>query len=149
MKKSLAITTVSLLAFVASAAVVNAQYPPIQDVKPSKTAPSEVSYDRTPRTIDKAARRIVSTVPAGVVKTVVAYRGEAFLPVILGADAGQTFTVRIITPGGKIVILPSVSSTSKGTLLLPTVKISGDGVYTMNVTAVNGRVRTLNIRVAK
>ena len=39
MKKSLAIATVSLMAFAASAGVAKADYPPIEEVKPSTIIP--------------------------------------------------------------------------------------------------------------
>jgi len=148
MRKSFAVATVSLMALAASAGVAQAEYPPIQDVKPSTVVPS-ISFDRTPSTVDDAARKIVSTVPAGATRTVVAYVGESFTPVIPVGGAGQRFTVRITTPGGKTVTLPSTRSIGNGNLRLPTLAISQGGVYTVKVTAANGKVRTLKIRIAK
>jgi hypothetical protein len=148
MKKSLAITTVSLLAFVASAGTAKADYPPLQDVKPSTVVP-EISYDRTPATPNADARRIVSPVPTGTTQTVSVFLGESFTPVIPNVAPGQRFTVRITTADGKTITLPSVRAIGNGNLRLPTLSLSKGGTYTVKVTAANGRVRTLKIRVAR
>ena len=147
MKKSIAIATVSLMAFVASSGVAKADYPPIEEVKPSTIIPT-ISYDRTPDSIDDAARRVFATVPVGTVKTVVGYTDESFTPVIPGVGAGQKFSVRITTASGKTLSLPNVRSIGNGNLRLPTMSISEAGVYTVKVTSSNGKVRTLSIRIS-
>lgn len=148
MKKSLAIATVSLMAFAASAGVAKADYPPVQEVRPS-TIVADISYDRTPASIVESARRVISAVPVGTVKTVDVFAGEAFLPVISGLDAGQRFTVRITTASGRTITLPSVRSLGNGNLRLSTLSLSQGGTYTVKVTSANGKVRTLKLRVAE
>ena len=147
MKKSIVIATVSLMAIAASSGVAKADYPPIEEVKPSTIIPT-ISYDRTPDSVDDAARRVFSTVPVGTVKTVVCYTDESFTPVIPGVGAGQKFSVRITTASGKTLSLPNVRSIGNGNLRLPTMSISEAGVYTVKVTASNGKVRTLRIRIS-
>ena len=148
MKKSLAIATVSLMAFAASAGVAKADYPPLQEVRPSTIIPV-ISYDRTPATVNDAARRIVAPVPTGTTQSVSVFVGESFTPVIPNVAPGQRFTVRITTAGGRTITLPSVRAIGNGNLRIPTLSISQGGVYTVKVTAANGRVRTLKIRVAE
>jgi hypothetical protein len=147
MKKSIAVIAVSLVAFAGSAGVAKADYPPIEEVKPSTIIPTN-SYDRTPDSIDDAARRVFATVPVGTVKTVVGYTDESFTPVIPGVGAGQKFSVRITTASGKTLSLPNVRSIGNGNLRLPTMSISEAGVYTVKVTSSNGKVRTLRIRIS-
>ena len=147
MKKSIAVIAVSLVAFAGSAGVAKADYPPIEEVKPSTIIPT-ISYDRTPDSIDDAARRVFATVPVGTVKTVVGYTDESFTPVIPGVGAGQKFSVRITTASGKTLSLPNVRSIGNGNLRLPTMSISEAGVYTVKVTSSNGKVRTLSIRIS-
>jgi len=147
MKKSIAVIAVSLVAFAGSAGVAKADYPPIEEVKPS-TIIATISYDRTPDSIDDAARRVFATVPVGTVKTVVGYTDESFTPVIPGVGAGQKFSVRITTASGKTLSLPNVRSIGNGNLRLPTMSISEAGVYTVKVTSSNGKVRTLRIRIS-
>jgi hypothetical protein len=147
MKKSIAVIAVSLVAFAGSAGVAKADYPPIEEVKPSTIIPT-ISYDRTPDSIDDAARRVFATVPVGTVKTVVGYTDESFTPVIPGVGAGQKFSVRITTASGKTLSLPNVRSIGNGNLRLPTMSISEAGVYTVKVTSSNGKVRTLRIRIS-
>jgi hypothetical protein len=148
MKKSLAIATVSLMSFAASAGIAKADYPPIEEVKPS-TIIASISFDRTPNSISDDARRIVSSVAAGTVKTVDCFVGESFTPVIPATGAGQRFTVRITTASGRTITLPSVRSLANGNLRLPTLSISQGGTYTVKVTSANGKVRTLKLRVAE
>jgi hypothetical protein len=148
MKKSLAIATVSLMAFAASSGVAKADYPPNQEVRPS-TIVQLISYDRTPASIVESARRIVSDVPVGTVKTLEIFAGELFLPVISGLEAGQRFTVRITTASGRSVTLPSVRSLGNGNLRLSTLSLIQGGTYTVKVTSANGKVRTLKLRVAE
>ena len=147
MKKPLAIASVSLMAFAASAGVAKADYPPIEEVKPSTIIP-EISYDRTPASIDDAARKVVATVPVGTTKTIVTFADESFTPVIPGVGAGKKFSVRVTTASGKTLTLPSVKAIGNGNLRLPTMSISTPGVYTVKVTASNGTTRTLKIRVS-
>jgi hypothetical protein len=147
MKKSIAVIAVSIVAFAGSAGVAKADYPPIEEVKPSTIIPT-ISYDRTPDSIDDAARRVFATVPVGTVKTVVGYTDESFTPVIPGVGAGQKFSVRITTASGKTLSLPNVRSIGNGNLRLPTMSISEAGVYTVKVTSSNGKVRTLRIRIS-
>jgi hypothetical protein len=147
MKKSIAVIAVSLVAFAGSAGVAKADYPPIEEVKPSTIIPT-ISYDRTPDSIDDAARRVFATVPVGTVKTVVGYTDESFTPVIPGVGAGQKFSVRITTASGKTLSLPNVRSIGNGNLRLPTMSISEAGVYTVKVTSSNGKVRTMRIRIS-
>jgi hypothetical protein len=148
MKKSLAITTVSLFALIASAGTAKADYPPLQELRASTIIPV-ISYDRTPQTVNNAARRIVAPVPTGTTQTVAVFVGESFTPVIPNVGPGQRFTVRITTAGGKTITLPSVRAIGNGNLRIPTLSISQGGTYTVKVTAANGRVRTLKIRVAE
>ena len=148
MKKSFAIATVSFISFAASAGVAKADYPPVQEVRPS-TIISVISYDRTPASIVESARRVISAVPVGTVKTVEVFAGEAFLPVISGVGAGQRFTVRITTASGRSITLPSVRSLGNGNLRLSTLSLSQSGTYTVKVTSANGKVRTLKFNVAE
>ena len=148
MKKSITIITFSLLGLAASAGMAKADYPPIEEVKPSTIIPA-ISYDRTPASIDDAARRVVSTVAVGTVKSVDCFVGESFTPVIPGVGAGQRFTVRITTASGRTITLPSVRSLGNGNLRLSTLSISQGGTYTVKVTSSNGKVRTLKLRVAE
>lgn len=148
MKKSIAIATVSLMAFAASSGVAKADYPPIEEVKPSTIIPS-ISFDRTPNSISDDARRIITRAPIGSVTPVSCFVGESFTPVIPATGAGQRFTVRITTASGRTITLPSVRSLANGNLRLPTLSISQRGVYTVKVTAANGKVRTLKLRVAE
>jgi hypothetical protein len=148
MKKSLAIATVSLISFAASAGVTKADYPPVQEVRPSTIVPV-ISYDRTPASIVKSARRIISAVPVGTSATVDVFAGEPFLLVLSGVGAAQMFTVRITTTSGRSISLPNVRSLGNGNLRLSTLSISRGGTYTVKVTSENGKVRTLKIRVAK
>ena len=147
MKKSIAVIAVSLVAFAGSAGVAKADYPPIEEVKPSTIIPT-ISYDRTPASIDDAARKVVATVPVGTTKTIVTFADESFTPVIPGVGAGKQFSVRITTASGKTLTLPSVKAIGNGNLRLPTMSISESGVYTVKVTGSNGKVRTLRIRVS-
>jgi hypothetical protein len=148
MKKSIAIATVSLMAFAASSGVAKADYPPIEDVRPS-TIIASISFDRTPNSISDDARRIFSPVAAGTVKTVDCFLGESFTPVIPAAGVRQTYSVRITTASGRTLTLPRVRSLANGNLRLPTLSIGQGGVYTVKVTAANGKVRTLKLRVAE
>ena len=148
MKRSFAIAAVSLMAFAASAGVAKADYPPLQEVRPSTINPI-ISYDRTPASVVESARRIVSAAPVGTPTTVDVFAGESFLPVISGVGAGQRFTVRITTASGRTITLPSVRSLGNGNLRLSTLSLSQGGNYTVRVTAANGRVRILKIRVAE
>jgi hypothetical protein len=147
MKKSIVGVTVSLIALLATAGVAKADYPPIEDVKPS-TLISAISYDRTPRSVDYAARRIFSTVQGGASATVVSYLGESITPVITGVGAGEKFSVRIFTDSNRTITLPDISSIRNGNLRLPTMAFNREGMYTVKIIAVNGSVRTLKIRVS-
>ena len=148
MKKLFAIATVSLMAFAASAGVAKADYPPLQEVRPSTINPI-ISYDRTPASIVQSARRVISDAPVGTPTTLDVFAGESFLPVISGVGAGQRFTVRITTASGRFITLPSVRSIGNGNLRLSTLSLSQGGNYTVRVTAANGKVRILKIRVAE
>lgn len=148
MKKSLVIATVSLISFAASAGVTKADYPPVQEVRPS-TIISVISYDRTPASIVKSARRIILAVPVGTSTTVDVFAGEPFLLVLSGVGAGQVFTVRITTASGRSISLPNVRSLANGNLRLSTLSISQGGTYTVKATSENGKVRTLKLRVAR
>lgn len=148
MKKSLAIATVSLMAFAASAGVAKADYPPIEEVKPS-TIIASISFDRTPDSISDDARRVITRAPIGSVTPVSCFAGESFTPVISGVGAGQRFTVRITTASGRTITLPSVRSLGNGNLRLSTLSIGQGGTYTVKVTSANGKVRTLKLRVAE
>jgi hypothetical protein len=148
MKKSIVGVTVSFIALLATAGVAKADYPPNQEVWPSTIVPL-ISYDRTPESIVESARRIVSDVPVGTVKTLEIFSGESFLPVISGVGAGQRFTVRITTASGRTITLPSVRSLGNGNLRLSTLSLSQGGTYTVKVISANGKVRTLKLRVAE
>jgi hypothetical protein len=148
MKKLLTIASVSLMAFAASTGVANADYPPIEEVKPS-TIIASISFDRTPDSISDDARRIFTPVAAGTVKSVDCFAGESFTPVIPAVGARQTFTVRITTASGRTLTLPRVRSLANGNLRLSTLSISEGGTYTVKVTSANGKVRTLKLRVAE
>ncbi len=148
MKKVLSIATISLISTFVSVGRVNADYPPIQEVKPSTVVPA-ISFDRTPATIDPAARKIDAPVAAGAVKAVKVFVGEAFTPVIPSLPAATKFRVVITTADGKSVTLPSVQSLNNGRLRLPTLAISKAGTYTVKVTAPNGKVRTIRVNAGK
>jgi len=148
MKKSIVGVTVSFIALLASAGVARADYPPVEEVKPS-TIIASISFDRTPDSISDDARRVITRAPIGSVTPVSCFVGESFTPVISGVGAGQRFTVRITTASGRTITLPSVRSLGNGNLRLSTLSISQSGVYTVKVTAANGKVRTLKLRVAK
>lgn len=146
MKKSLAITTVSLLAFVASAGTAKADYPPLQELVRS-TLVRTISYDRTPRTPVPAARRIVVPVPVGTQRMVTAYVNEPFTIVIPNLEAGKSYTVRAYN-AGNVLVLPSVGPFKNGNLRISTMAMSTAGDYTVRVSTANGLVRTLKIRIA-
>jgi hypothetical protein len=148
MKKVLTITAVSVAVSFAMAGMVNAEYPPIEEVKPSTLVPA-ISFDRTPATVDPAARKVDAPVAAGAVKAVKVFVGEAFTPVIPNLPAAAKFKVTITTADGKSVTLPSVKSLNNGRLRLPTLAVSKAGTYTVKVTASNGKVRTIRINAGK
>jgi hypothetical protein len=146
MKKSLAITTVSLLAFVASAGTAKADYPPLQELVRS-TLVRTISYDRTPRTPVPAARRIVVPVPVGTQRMVTAYVNEPFTIVIPNVEDGRRYTVRIVK-AGRVLEIPTVGPLNNGNLRFSTMAMSTAGDYTVRVSTANGLVRTLKIRIA-
>ena len=148
MKKVLSIATISLISTFVSVGRVNADYPPIQDVKPSTVVPA-ISFDRTPSTVDAAARKIDTPVPVGAVKAVKVFVGEAFSPVIPSCPPATKFRVVVTTADGKSVTLPSVQSLNNGRLRLPTLAVSKAGTYTVKVTAPNGKVRTIRVNAGK
>ncbi len=148
MKKVLSITTISLIATFATVGIAHADYPPIQEVKPSTVIPA-ISFDRTPATVDPAARKVDAPVAVGAVKAVKVFVGEAFTPVIPNLPAAAKFKVTITTADGKSVTLPSVKALNNGRLRLPTLAVSKAGTYTVKVTASNGKVRTIRINAGK
>ena len=148
MRKVLSITTISLIATFATTGIAHADYPPIQEVKPSTIIPA-ISFDRTPATVDPAARKVDAPVAVGAVKAVKVFVGEAFTPVIPNLPAATKFRVTMTTADGKSVTLPSVQSLNNGRLRLPTLAVSKEGTYTVKVTAPNGKVRTIRINAGK
>ena len=146
MKKSLAITTVSLLACVASAGTAKADYPPLQELVRS-TLIRTISYDRTPNTPVPEARRIVVQVSAGTQRMVTAYVGEPFTIVIPNLEAGKIYTVRAYN-AGNVLVLPSVGPLKNGNLRISTMAMSTAGEYTVKVSTANRPDRTLKIRIA-
>jgi hypothetical protein len=149
MKKSLAITTVSLLAFVASAGTAKADYPPLQELVRS-TLIGTISYDRTPRTQVPAARRIVVPVKTvGTQRMVTAYVNEPFTIVIPNLEAGRRYTVRI-SKAGSVLEIPTVGPSDNGNLRFSTMAMSTAGDYTVRVSTSNGFAfaRTFKIRIA-
>jgi hypothetical protein len=146
MKRSLAITTISLLAFVASAGTAKADYPPLQELVRS-TLIRTISYDRTPNTPVPEARRIVVQVSAGTQRMVTAYVGEPFTIVIPNLEAGKIYTVRAYN-AGNVLVLPSVGPLKNGNLRISTMAMSTAGEYTVKVSTANRPDRTLKIRIA-
>jgi hypothetical protein len=148
MKKSLAITTVSLLAFVASAGTAKADYPPLQELVRS-TLIRTISYDRSPNTPVREARRIVVPVPVGTQRMVTAYVNEPFTIVIPNLEAGRRYTVRIRKAGSELEI-PTVGPSDNGNLRFSTMAMSTAGDYTVRVSTSNGFAfaRTFKIRIA-
>ena len=148
---SLRKTVVSLVAVasaVAFAAPVSAEYPPVEDVKPSTRA-KEVSYDRTPGTIDPASRIVATPVAVGQVTRARVYVGEAFTCVMPNVPRSTTFRATLKTPNGTVVQLPSIKSLKNGRLRLPTAVIAKSGTYVFKVTAPNGKVRTIRVIAGK
>lgn len=148
MKKFVSVILFSLAVVFSSAGAVNADYPPVEGVKPSTKA-KEVSYDRTPGTIDPASRKIEAQLVRGGTRNINVWVGEAFTPVITNLRSGLQFRVTLITPNGTVVQLPTVKVLENGHLNLPTTIITKVGVYLFKLTAPNGDVRTIRINAGK
>lgn len=147
-KKRLSVSFISLATVLATSGVVKADYPPVEDVKPS-TKSKDVSYDRTPGTVDPASRKIEAQLVRGGTRNIKVWVGEAFTPVITNLRSGLQFRVTLITPNGTVVQLPTVKVLENGRLNLPTTIITKVGVYLFKVTAPNGDVRTIRINAGK
>lgn len=150
MKQSTMFVAISIVvaSFVLPVTEVHANYPPIEDVKPSTLIPA-ISFDRTPGTSDPDARRNVVSVNVGKQTNVVVFLNESVTQVIRFVGGKQKFTVRIkAMSNGKTITLPSVRSWNNGNLRLPTLSFSRSGVFKLQVTDANGKRRTINIRVA-
>lgn len=139
---------VAVASAVAFAAPVSANYPPVEDVKPSTRA-KEVSYDRTPRTIDPASRRVEVRLVRGGTRNINVWVGESFTPVITNLRSGLQFRVTLTTPNGTVVQLPAVKVLTNGRLNLPTTIITKVGVYLFKVTAPNGDVRIIRVNAGR
>ena len=142
------VSVVAVASAVAFAAPVNAEYPPVEDVKPS-TRSKEVSYDRTPGTVDPASRIVATPVGAGTVVSAKVYVGEAFTCVMPNIRPATTFRVSLTTPNGTVIQLPSIKSLKNGRLRLPTAVIAKSGTYVFKVTAPNGALRTVRVNAGK
>jgi len=147
LKKAI-VSLVAVGSAVAFAAPVSANYPPVEDVKPSTRA-REVSYDRTPGTVDPASRIVATRVAVGRVTSARVYVGEAFTCVMPNIRPATTFRVSMRTPNGTVLQLPSVKSLKNGRLRLPTAVIAKSGTYVFKVTAPNGKVRTIRVNAGK
>ena len=147
MKRSTRLVAISIAvaSFVLPATEVAAEYPPIEDVKPSTLIPS-ISYDRTPASPNPDARKNVVAVAVGQQATVVAFLNEAVTQVISSVGKNQKFTVRIMAPNGQMLMLPNVVSGDNGNLRLPCLSFSSAGVFKLQVKNANGKLRTIIIR---
>jgi hypothetical protein len=150
MKRSIIISAISIVAvsFVLPVTEVAAEYPPIEDVKPSTLIPA-ISFDRTPASPNPDARKNVVAVAVGQQTTVVAFLNEAVTQVISSVGKNQKFSVQIKAPNGKIIVLPNVRSMNNGNLRLPTLSFSIAGVFKLKVINANGKSRTIIIRSRK
>ena len=142
--KKAMISAVAVASVVAVAAPVNAEYPPIEDVKPS-TIISTISFDRTPATVDSESRKVLSTVSPGATTSIKVFVGESFTPVIPNCPPASNFRETITTSDGRTLTWPSVRSLNNGRLRLPTLAIANSGSYTIKATAPNGKVRTIRV----
>lgn len=147
MKHSTIFVAISVVvaSFLLPVTEVSAEYPPIEDVKPSTLIPA-ISYDRTPASSDPNARKNVVAVAVGQQTTVVAFLNEPVIQVISSVGKNQKFTVRIMAPNGKMVSLPNVVSGNNGNLRLPCLSFSSAGVFKLQVKNANGKLRTIIIR---
>ena len=148
MKKVLLASFTALTTLLAASGGAKADYPPVEEVRPSTIVPA-ISFDRTPATVDPAARKVEAPVPVGAVKAVQVFVGEAFTPVIPNCPPAAKFRVTITTADGKTLTLPSVQSLNNGRLRLPTLAVSKAGTYTVKVTASNGKVRTIRVNAGR
>lgn len=142
--KKAMISAVAVASVVAFAAPVNAEYPPIEDVKPS-TVISAISFDRTPATVDSESRKVQSTVLPGATTSIRVFVGESFTPVIPNCPPASIFRVTITTADGRTLTLPAVRSLNNGRLRLPTLSFANVGSYRIRATAPNGTVRTIRV----
>lgn len=143
MKKSIATATVSLLALAASAGVAEANYPPLEDVKPDKKV-STISYDRTPKSVPVSSQPVSAPVANKATTTVNAPANQVFTPVIPSVGANVQFRATIKGPNGKTVDLPRVTSNANGTLRLSSLAITTPGTYVLKITS-KGTTRTVRV----
>ena len=144
MKKSFTIAIVSLVAFAASVGVAKAEYPPIEDVHPSTTV-KEISYDRSPGTVSKTARRLTVASNNSALRV---YIEEAVVILVPGQTPSSRHNISITNPKGEKLELPSVRSFKNGTLRLPTIAMAISGVYTLKIVSPAG-LRSVSINVVR
>lgn len=142
------ICTMAVALSLGTAVPASADYPPVQDVKPS-TVVKELAYDRTPASVAASTRKVETNVAPGEVKSVKVFIGEVFTPVVPNCPPATKFRVTVTAADGRTVTLPAVKSLDNGRLRLPTIAITKAGSYTAKVTAPNGKVRTIRINVGK
>ena len=138
------ISLVAVASAVAFAAPVSAEYPPIEDVRPS-TSVKEVSYDRSPRTVSKVARRLSVNSNNSALRV---YIEEAVVILVPGQTPSTRHNVSITTPRGKKLDLPTVRSFKNGTLRLPTIAMAISGVYTVKIVSPAG-TRSVSVNVVR
>ena len=140
--------SIVVVSFALPVTEVSAEYPPIDDVKPSTLIPA-ISFDRTPASSDPDARKNVVAVAVGQQTTVVAFLNEAVTQVISSVRPNRVFTVQIKAPNGKMLTLPNVVSGENGNLRLPTLSFSSAGLFKLLVKSGDGKLRTIIIRSGK
>jgi hypothetical protein len=143
MKKQVAIAAVSLLTIATSFGVADAKYPPLEDVKPDKKV-SNISFDRTPKSVPVSSRPVSAPVENRATTTVNVPANQVFTPVIPSVGANVQFRATIKGPNGKTVDLPRVTSNANGTLRLSSLAITAPGTYVLKITS-KGTTRTVRV----